>query len=353
MQDFISERAQAFRGRLRMTAKGKRGAKDMTREQAKEALSFLFTAEADRAQVAAFLTAMRFKGTCLNEFLGFLDAIYDASTTINPVIDNLVNTNGPYDGKKKYLQLNPGAGILAAASGSAVIMHSSTDLPPKKGVTTAHVLESLGIPAFLSPDVVKKNIEIHRFGFLHSSVFSHGIEQLRSVREVLVYRSLLHACEVLLNPAGAKNSIVGAAHESFLHRFTEVLVEQGLNHVLTVQGLDGGDELPLQPTAAVEYKKGSNPRALNLNPADYGIECKEASLSGSPAETAVIIQDCFAGRDDSVKDHIVYNAGIRIYVSGKTPDISEGINLARRTIESGDAMKYLEKLRSHSYGVGQ
>ena len=67
MQQFSSDAGETFRKRLVATAKGSHGAKDMSREQAREALAFLMSAEAHPAQIGAFLTAMRFKGARVEE----------------------------------------------------------------------------------------------------------------------------------------------------------------------------------------------------------------------------------------------------------------------------------------------
>ena len=256
MKDFTSEQGLKFRYILRDVAKGKRGARELTREEAAEALAFLFSDERDGAQVGAFLTAMRFKGATLGEYLGFFDAIYASSDIIRPDVPNLLNANGPYDGRKHFLQLSPAAAILASAAGVPMLLHSSDGLPPKNGVTSGKVLEALGIPAYQEPERVRRNIEERGFGFLHARVYCHGIERLRPVREMLFYRSLLHSCEVMINPGDAKRSIIGAAHASFLERFLEVQVAQGAEHVLAVEGLDGADELPLQPPPVAESRDG-------------------------------------------------------------------------------------------------
>ena len=84
MNEHSSEAGERFRKRLIVTAKGRHGAKDMNRQEAKEALDFLFSAEAHPAQVGGFLTAMRFKGTTVEEMMGFLDAMEGSATLISP-----------------------------------------------------------------------------------------------------------------------------------------------------------------------------------------------------------------------------------------------------------------------------
>jgi anthranilate phosphoribosyltransferase len=347
MKDLVSEKGMRVRSVLRKVAKGKRGSRDMSREQAREILEFFFSAEADRAQIGALLTAMRFKSTCHDEYLGFLDAIYDYSHLIQPKVENLVNANGPYDGRKSYFQLSPAAAILASAAGVPMLLHCSDDLPPKKGVTSGKVLESLGIPAYLEPHSVQKSVETHGFGFLHSRVFSYGIETLRSVRETLFYRSFIHSCEVLLNPGQAKLSIIGAAHGTFIERFTDVLAAQGLEHVLTVQGLDGSDELPLKAIPVVEYKNGTS-HQYTLSPTDFGLSEKEPTRCKDAAETARITREAFENKNDEIRDSLIYNGGIRIYIGKKASSPEEGINIARETLENGKALAKLDSLSSQS-----
>ncbi len=343
MTDFTSEAGLRFRYMLRDIAKGKHGARDLSREEASEALAFLFSNECDAAQVGAFLTAMRYKGTKLDEYLGFFDTIYATSTTIRPEVPNLVNANGPYDGRKHTLQLSPAAAIIASAAGVPMLLHSSDGLPPKNGVTSGKVLEALGIPAMQQPEQVRQNIEKRGFGYLHSRIYCHGIERLRPVREKLFYRSFLHSCEVMLNPGGAKRSLLGAAHIHFMKRFLEVQVAQGVEHALAVQGLDGGDELPLKTIGAVEYRDGRLEQ-LELSPADYGLKESEPLSCESPEETARLITAAFRGEAEPLQDSLLYNGGVRIWLGGKADSIAAGVATARETLESGAAWRQLEQL---------
>ncbi len=344
MQDFTSEAGRKFRARLIAVAKGRHGAKDMTRKQACEALTFLFSAESDPVQVGAFLTAMRFKGTKVEEMQGFLDAMEASATLIKPKVNNLINCNGPYDGRKKALNLGVPAAIVTAAAGVPVILHSNTGLPPKDGVTNARMLEAMGIAAAREPKAVEKDIEVKGFGHLHASRYLHGVERLKPHRQVMFYRSFLHACEVVLNPAGAKRSLVGAAHAHFLERFATAAAERGQERVIAVEGLDGGDELPLAPTAVAEYRDGKVEH-YTLAPSDFGLAEKPHHPCEEPADAAVRAEAALAGNDDTHLDAILFNAGVRIQLGGGAESIESGIALAKETISSGAAYSKLKELR--------
>lgn len=344
MQTFTSEAGERFRKRLIATAKGRHGARDMSREEAREALAFLMSAEAHPAQVGAFLTAMRFKGARVEEMKGFLDAMEGGATLISPKVDGLLNCNGPYDGRKNALHLSLAAAIVTVAAGVPVIMHSNTGLPPKDGVTTGRLLEALGIPAYREPAQVSREIEEKGFGHLHASRYLHGVERLKPIRQMLFYRSFLHACEVMLNPAKAAYSLVGAAHKGFLKRFASAAGERGQERVMAVQGLDGCDELPLQPVAVADYRSGVLSE-YTLDPADYGIAHREHHPCASPDETARIVEATLQGREDEHLDSVVYNAGVRLFLSGRAAEIGDGIARARETVASGAAAKKLAELQ--------
>jgi anthranilate phosphoribosyltransferase len=345
MQQQKSQAAEAFRKRLIATAKGPRGAKNMSREEACEALTFLMSDEAHPAQVGAFLTAMRFKGAQVEEMKGFLDAMEGSATLINPKVEVLLNCNGPYDGRKNALHLSLAAAIVTAAAGVPVVMHSGSGLPPKDGVTTARVLEALGIPAYGEPERVSKIIEEKGFGHLHASCYLHGVERLKPIRQTLFYRSFLHACEVMLNPAGASHSLVGAAHKSFLKRFAAAAGERGQQRVMAVQGLDGCDELPLQPVAVADFNDGKL-TSYTLDPADFGFSHRSHHPCESVDVTARLVEETLTGKSDVHLDAVLYNAGIRLYLADRTDDIGAGIQLAKEMFESG---RITEKLRELQY----
>jgi anthranilate phosphoribosyltransferase len=275
---------------------------------------------------------------------GFLDAMESHASLISPKVEGLLNCNGPYDGRKKALHLSFAAAVVVAAAGVPVVMHSSTGLPPKDGVTTARLLEALGIPAYREPEQVEKEIEEKGFGHLHASRYLQGVERLKPIRQTLFYRSFLHACEVMLNPAGASYSIIGAAHRGFLERFAQVAGERGQKRVLAVQGLDGCDELPLKPVAAIEFSDAEL-QHVTLDPADYGLSHRDHHPCESPEASARIVEQNLYGERDDQADAIVYNAGVRLYLANRADTIDEGIERAKSVLGSGAAGEKLSQLK--------
>lgn len=343
----MTEQYRTFQETLRKVAKGPKGAADMSREQAKSSLSFLFSHQAHPAQVGAFLTAMRFKGTTTEEFKGFLDSLDESPAHFeklpNPPV-GLLNVGAPYDGRKSYLNLTPAASIVAASCGLPVILHTSSMMTPKRGVSSVDVFEELGVPTLLSLEGASRLLGSTGLTCLHSSRFAHAVEGLRQIRQTLLYRSFLHGLETIQNPGQAAYHILGAAHTHFLEKFSEAAWFEGkTKSILAVQGLDGSEEAPLKPVSAFEIRDNQR-RAFTLDPKEYGLSHAEPFKAASPSDTAKITRDVAAGEDKIHRDAVIYNAALKLYAAEKFTSIKEALEAARTSIEEGRAAKKLEQL---------
>lgn len=91
---------------------------------------------------------------------------------------------------------------------------------------------------------------------------------------------------------------------------------------------------------------------FTLHPEEVGLPVydNEAIKGGTAAENANILLDVLKGRHGACRDTVLLNAGIGIYASGKADSIKVGIELAKESIDSGKALKRLERLVEYSKG---
>ncbi len=67
-------------------------------------------------------------------------------------------------------------------------------------------------------------------------------------------------------------------------------------------------------------------------------------------ESAQLIERVFANCANESATHVVLlNAGVALYVAGVVSNISDGVNMAKRAIENGNAYAYLQRLRGELY----
>jgi anthranilate phosphoribosyltransferase len=78
---------------------------------------------------------------------------------------------------------------------------------------------------------------------------------------------------------------------------------------------------------------------FEVNAADFGIPASTVAdiRGGDAAENLVIMNDLFAGKTGAVRDIVSFNAGCALYIAGLVGEVSEGIDRARASIDSGAA----------------
>ena len=64
-------------------------------------------------------------------------------------------------------------------------------------------------------------------------------------------------------------------------------------------------------------------------------------VGGDPAKNASITRRVLAGEPGAPLDLVLMNAGAAIYLADKAESIHEGIDLARRAVQSGRALETL------------
>ncbi|HEV3407824.1 MAG TPA: hypothetical protein VG079_03970, partial [Gaiellaceae bacterium] len=126
----------------------------------------------------------------------------------------------------------------------------------------------------------------------------------------------------------------------------DVLAALGARRAFVVHGAGGIDELsPAGPNLVCEVLDGGV-REREIDPLELGIaRCAPEELrGGSPAENAAAIREVFAGADGGRRDAILLNAAGAIAAGGHAGDLREGLEIARRTVDSGAAAERLEAL---------
>ena len=83
-----------------------------------------------------------------------------------------------------------------------------------------------------------------------------------------------------------------------------------------------------------------------IAPEDFGFErCTKADLAGgTPEENAAITRAILGGEKGHKRNAVLLNAGAALYIGGKADTMKAGVQLAAELIDSGAAMKTLEKL---------
>jgi anthranilate phosphoribosyltransferase len=321
----------------------------LARAEARAVMDEIMRGDATPAQIGGFLIALRAKGETPDEITGCAEAMRDHVLAVRPRRDDLVDTAGTGGDGAHTINISTAAALVAAAAGAAVAKHGNRAVSSACG--SADVLEALGFTLELEPHRIEKSIDELGFGFLFAPSHHPAMRHAAAVRKELATRTVFNVLGPLTNPAGARAQVVGVYSPELVRTIAEVLVPLGARRAYVVHGGGGIDELsPVGPNLVAEVVDGQI-RERELDPeAELGIaRCGIDELrGGSPAENAEAIRQVFDGKNGGRRDAILLNAAGAIAASGHAADLREGLEIARRAIDSGAAAERLELLIAFS-----
>jgi anthranilate phosphoribosyltransferase len=324
--------------------------RDLSREQAREAMGAIMTGEATPGQIGGFLVALRLKGETPDEIAGFAEAIRGHVLAVAPKRDDLVDTAGTGGDGQATINISTAAALVAAAAGAAVAKHGNRAVSSASG--SADVLEALGFSLDLPTDRIERSIDELGFGFLFAPTHHPGFRHAAPVRKELATRTVFNVLGPLTNPAGARAQVVGVYDPALVRTIADVLARLGARRAFVVHGFGGIDELsPAGPNLVCEVVDGEV-RDREVDPQELGLPpcAPEGLRGGSPEENAAVIRAVFSGEERGPKrEAILLNAAGAIAAGGHAEDLRDGLELARETVDSGAAADRLEALVAFSH----
>jgi anthranilate phosphoribosyltransferase len=220
---------------VRILGKGKRGARNMTREEAREAMGMLLDGKVEDTQLGAFLMLLRHKEESAEELAGFAEAIRQRLNAPQIAVDIDWPT---YAGKKRHLPWFLLAIKALADSGLRILIHGG-------GAHTAGrlyselLLQTLEIPLCADWSEVGAALDEHNLAFTPLGAWAPRLQRMIDLRNTLGLRSPIHSLARILNPLGARVGLQSIFHPGYqaVHREASQLLG---DHAIVVKG-EGGE----------------------------------------------------------------------------------------------------------------
>ena len=332
----------------------------LTREESRAALAAILDGEVSEVETTALLTALATRGELAPELAGFVEEMRFRATPI-PLTeeerDLLVDTCGTGGGGPSTFNISTGAALVAAAAGAWVAKHGNRAVTSRCG--SADVLEALGVPITLPPDLAAECLRETGFVFLYAPMLHPAMKAVAPLRKALGFRTIFNLCGPLTNPAGARAQVIGVLAPSRALLMARTLLElQTTRRAFVVHGLDGLDELTLTgESIVVRVEPAAEPaiKAARILPEMAGVpRAMLEELSGGGAEdNASILYDVITGIPGPRREIVLLNAAAALVAAGIAEDLKEGVVRAAEAIDSGEAAVTLQKLRlfGQKYGA--
>ncbi|WAJ39910.1 glycosyl transferase family protein [Pseudomonas sp. GOM7] len=228
---------------VRILGKGKRGARGLTREEAREAMGMLLDGKVEDTQLGAFLMLLRHKEESAEELAGFTEAIRQRLPA--PVAQ--VDLDWPsYAGKKRHLPWYLLAAKALAASGVRIFMHGGGAHTAGR-LYTEQLLACLDIPRCQDWQAVTDSLDQHNLVFAYLGDWMAPLQRMIDLRNTLGLRSPIHSLARVINPLAARCGLQSIFHPGYqaVHREASRLLG---DHAIVIKG-EGG-EIEVNPDVA-------------------------------------------------------------------------------------------------------
>jgi anthranilate phosphoribosyltransferase len=324
----------------------------LTREQAAQVLSEILAGDVPDVETAALLAVLATRGEQAPELAGFVETMRARATPV-PLTEEerneLVDTCGTGGGGPLTFNISTGAALVAAAAGAKVAKHGNRAMTSLSG--SADVLEALGVPINLGPELAAACLRETGFMFLFAPLYHPAMKAMGPLRRALGFRTIFNLAGPLTNPAGARSQVIGVLAPSRVLLVGRTLAALGAKRAFVVHGTDGIDELTTtgeSVVARVEEAEEGPPtlKAARVTPEMAGLTrtTLDQFVGGDVRTNAALLYDVLTGVPGARRDIVLLNAAAALVAAGRAGDLKEGVAQGAEAIDSGEAAATLARL---------
>jgi anthranilate phosphoribosyltransferase len=322
----------------------------LTRQEAAAAFDRMMSGEATPSQMGGLLMALRVRGETVDEITGAVITMRAKMLGVKAPPDaiDVVGTGGDASGS---FNISTCAAFIVAGAGTPVAKHGNRALSSKSGA--ADVLGALGVKIDLAPEQVGQCIAEAGIGFMFAPAHHPAMKNVGPTRVELGTRTIFNLLGPLSNPAGVKRQMVGTFSKHWVEPMAQVLKNLGSDSIWVVHGSDGLDEITTAGPTSVAALEGGQIRTFEVTPEDAGLpRVQPGALRGGDGEAnAKTLLDVLKGKPSAYRDVSLLNAGAALIVAGKAKTLKDGVALAAKSVDSGEAEGRLDRLIAVSNAI--
>ncbi len=290
-------------------------------------------------QIATILREMAQRGETVDEITAAVQCFRQHALPL-PLesADDLMDTCGTGGSGLPRMNISTTAAFVLAAAGVKVAKHGNKAASGRCG--SFDLLEALGLKIDLTPEQIAKNIQHLNLGFLYAPHFHPALKKFMPIRKQLALRTVFNLIGPLLNPAHPTYHLLGVPSRQLAQKLIQVMKNFTYKHALVVVGEDGLDEVTLQGKTFCYELKNGDIKEFTFSPQDIGLPLEKNlhTLNGNPQENVELFHELILGKAPSPLQNLLeLNCAFAFYTRDITPTIATGLELARKTINSGGA----------------
>lgn len=305
----------------------------------------LTLSDVQKAAILALIASKLDKDNVLKSALKWLLSYSKPIKISHPVLD-IVGTGG--DGLKTF-NISTAASIVVASLGVHVAKHGGKAVLSQSG--SSDVIEQLQIPRFENEADITQSLKDHHFAFLWAPLFNPVLKEIAPIRASVGFTTIFNYLGPLINPSRPQYYVLGVNQKSLMRPYCEILQEQGVERAMVVHSFDGLDELSICAPNYIMMVDKQKIEEYVICPQSLGFANSTLGdiQGGTSFENAQLIKAIFAGKITGAKrDIVLLNAAAGLVVTNTVQNFKEGILLAIKALNQGNAFELLTQL---SHGV--
>lgn len=315
----------------------------LSRDEAAFVFDRMMSGEATPSQMGALLMGLRVRGETVDEIAGAVSVMRAKMLPVEAP-DGAVDVVGTGGDASGSYNISTCAAFIVAGAGVPVAKHGNRALSSKSGA--ADVLAALGVRIDLDPTGISRCIAEAGIGFMFAPSHHPAMKHVGPTRVEMGTRTIFNLIGPLSNPAGVKRQMVGVFAKSWIVPLAEVLKALGSEKAFVVHGSDGLDEITISGGTDIAMLEDGRIRTFTVMPEDVGLDRHpaEALKGGDGAHNAEALTAVLAGAPGAYRDVALFNAAAALVVAGRAKDLTEGVQIARTSLDTGSARARLEHL---------
>ena len=296
------------------------------------------------SQIGAFMACLATRKETFDELAGAAMAMRRKSAKVQTLSKHVIDTGGTGADSSGSFNISTATAIVVAGCEVTVAKHGNRSITSKCG--SADVLEELGVKIDVDPEIVEEAVNEIGLGFLFAPKFHNTMRFAAKARKEVGIKSIFNMLGPLTNPAAAKYQLLGVFDAKLTQMFAQTLQLLGTKRAWVVHGHDGMDEISICDYTRVSELKNGLVKTFDLDPREYFDEFADPrELKGGDKEkNAAIIKSILMGEKGPKRDIVLINSGAALMIAGKADSLKIGINKAKESIDSKNALEKLNEL---------
>lgn len=312
-------------GLVRTLGRGPGRSRNLTRDEACEAMTEILAGRAAPEAVGAILMLMRFRGENADEIAGFVDAMRARVPDwrgLAPALDWPSYAAGKSRGLPWFLL----SARLVAQAGHAVLLHGWNSHPGMADPRSS--LANAGIAVVETPEAAREALSRTRICYAPLEAIDPDALDLLRLREVLGLRSAFNTALRAWNPSGARAGVEGVFHPPYRPLAQGAALVLGEEAMVAIKG--GGGEFERHPGKKITMEGVRDGAAFAFDAEPLVDETRRLAEAGDKEDLARLPALWSGAVADEFAEAIVTGtAALALYTLGAAATVAQADATAR------------------------